>query len=231
MLSRTTCALHVTSKEERAASLARVPIGEARIIRNGVEVPSRLPERRWTPDGTLRILFLGRLDPKKGIENLLHGLAQLRDPKITLEICGTGESAYVRSLVQLSGELKLTERVLFRGHVVGEEKAAAFARSDLCVAPSHNENFCMVVAESLAHGVPAIASTGTPWEELQARHCGLWIDNAPASLAVGIQRMRQLPLADMGARGRLWMQQEFGWDSVAKEMYELYRSLMDATRH
>ena len=49
----------------------------------------------------------------------------------------------------------------------------------------------MVVAEALAHGVPVIASKGTPWSGVEAHGCGLWVENDPATLAAAIERMSQ----------------------------------------
>jgi glycosyltransferase involved in cell wall biosynthesis len=72
-----------------------------------------------------------------------------------------------------------------------------------------------------------IASTGTPWARLAERGCGRWVDNSPESLARAIAEMRKERLAEMGSRGRKWMQEEFGWDAVAREMRELYRALID----
>jgi glycosyltransferase involved in cell wall biosynthesis len=225
ILRRTRSALHVTSIEEKEASLARIRIGEARVIRNGVEVPDQMVPRTWTPNGDLRLLFLGRLDPKKGIENLLQTLVLLRDRTVTLDLLGTGNNDYVAHLASMTKALGIESCVRFRGHVDGQEKTNAFARADLCIAPSHSENFCMVVAESLAHGVPVVASTGTPWQRLPQRGCGEWINNSPASLATAIKRLRAAPLEEMGRRGRAWMKEEFGWDAIAKEMQELYQSL------
>jgi glycosyltransferase involved in cell wall biosynthesis len=230
ILRRTRSAFHVTSIAEAEASLARVNIPMAKVIRNGVEVPERLSLRTWTPDGRLRLLFLGRLDPKKGVENLIQALALLRDPTLTLSVCGTGEPAYIRRLTDMSLSLGLASQVCFQGQVNGEDKTNAFMNADVCVAPSHSENFCMVIAESLAHGVPVIASTGTPWKDVEHRGCGKWIENSPESLASGIKAMRVAVLEEMGLRGRQWMKEEFEWDSVAEEMCQLYQSLLAAPR-
>jgi hypothetical protein len=59
-----TVTLHVTSEEEKTASLARISNADAAIVKNGVDVPEELPERNWLPNGILRVLFLGRLLPK-----------------------------------------------------------------------------------------------------------------------------------------------------------------------
>jgi len=230
LLSRKIFVLHVTSAQEQVASVARLQGADARIIRNGVELPAALLQRDWKPQGRFRLLYIGRLDPKKGIENLLRAIALLDDRTVTLEICGTGERSYGERLLSLAVDLGINGRVEFQGHVDGPDKAAAFARADLCVAPSYSENFCMVIAESLAHGVPVIASTGTPWREVFERGCGEWLDNSPASLAEGIKRMRIRPIEEMGRRGRSWMQQEFSWDAVAREMHQLYLSLLQERR-
>ncbi len=219
------CVLHVTSDRERVASLARLPHGFAQVIRNGVDIPELLPPRDWYPDGNLRLMFIGRLDPRKGIDNLLLAVELLRKVKLSLEICGTGDRAYVRMLEELVTRLGIADRVRFVGQVDGEERLTAFMRADLCVVPSHNENFCMVVAEALAHGVPVIASTGTPWKAVIERGCGDWVDNDPETLASAIRRARLTNLAELGQAGRRWMKLDYSWRAVAAEMYGLYKTV------
>jgi glycosyltransferase involved in cell wall biosynthesis len=84
----------------------------------------------------------------------------------------------------------------------------------------------MVVAEALAHGVPVIASKGTPWSGVEAHGCGLWVENDPAALAAAIERMSRMPLGEMGERGHRWMEEEFTWETVAREMLRLYGKLL-----
>jgi glycosyltransferase involved in cell wall biosynthesis len=176
----------------------------------------------------LRLLFLGRLDPKKGIENLLAACQRLsnRGQPWSLAIAGSGDAAYTASLQQNAHDLGLREQVSFVGEVRGQAKADLFAASDLAVFPSHTENFAMVVAEALAHGVPVVASKGTPWSGVEAHGCGLWVENDPAALAAAIARISRMPLAEMGERGRRWMEEEFAWETVAQEMLRLYGKLL-----
>lgn len=221
------CVLHVTSEAERYASLQLIPAAGAQIVPNGVEVPKDAPQRSWRPGGRLRLLFLGRLDRKKGLENLLDALPRLRNSEVSLEICGTGDPIYIASLRTRVKTLTLDRVVIFSGQVDGERKSNAFYNADVCVIPSHSENFCLVVAEALAHGVPVIASTGTPWPGVVDHDCGEWVDNSPASLATSILGMRNKPLAEMGMRGREWMQSAFAWGAIATEMHALYVSLIE----
>jgi glycosyltransferase involved in cell wall biosynthesis len=89
--------------------------------------------------------------------------------------------------------------------------------------PSYTENFAIVVAEALAHGVPVIASKGTPWSRLEEMKCGLWVDNDPETLARAIRSISGMSLQHMGFIGREWMRKEFSWRSVTDQMLGLYR--------
>jgi glycosyltransferase involved in cell wall biosynthesis len=117
------------------------------------------------------------------------------------------------------------------GEVSGGEKARAFAEADALVVPSHSENFGIVVAEGLAHGIPVIASTGTPWSRLQTMGCGLWVDNAPESLVGAINKLSRMPLREMGRAGREWMMKEFSWARIAGDMRGCYETVLQGGGH
>jgi glycosyltransferase involved in cell wall biosynthesis len=217
--------LHVTSQQEADESRRRVARARIAVVANGVDYPAGLGHRQWLPAGVLRLLYIGRLDPKKGIENLIEALATL-DGRVTLRLCGTGDVGYQKALHKRVGDLGLTDRVNFAGHVTGDAKSRAFLESDICVVPSFTENFAMVVAEALAHGVPVIASRGTPWAALNEHACGMWVKNDPASLAEAISGMRECDLEQWGRNGRRWMKSAFSWDQVAEHMVAIYRTVV-----
>jgi glycosyltransferase involved in cell wall biosynthesis len=217
-------AMHVTSQEELEESKARMPGVQQALIPNGVTMPA-IGQRTWRPEGRLRLLSLGRLDPIKGLENLLAALPLVRSTEVELTIRGTGDPCYLRSLEELVARLGLLDRVRFGGHADEAAKHMAFMQADLSIAPSHTESFGLVVAESLAHGVPVVASTGTPWRELPARGCGMWVSNSPEALASAIDEMSGGDLEAMGRRGREWMQRDYQWATIAERTFELYRQL------
>ena len=126
--------------------------------------------------------------------------------------------------------MDLNNRVTFHGRVNAEAKEQQFAEADLCVVPSFTENFCNVVVESLARGVPVVASKGTPWARVTEMDCGLWVDNDAATLAGAIRQMQTMPLREMGQRGREWMQREFSWPSIADQMIQQYETLIETNR-
>lgn len=214
--------LHVTSDQESAETRKRIPGVTIAVIPNGVVVPSLPSSRLWQPGGILRLMFLGRLHPIKGIENLLLAIRATRRRDLTLAIYGAGEPRYVSELQEYAKSLETQSLVRFAGWIDGTDKINAFLNADVCVVPSFSENFGMVVAEALAHGVPVIAGRGTPWDALEKKECGFWVANDPDSLAEAITRIRGQNLPEMGARGREWMREHFGWNSIGQQMLRLY---------
>lgn len=218
--------LHFTSESEAEESLARFPKAKSVVIPNGLAIPDEV-HHMAEPD-SLRLVYLGRLDPKKGIENLVQACGMLNgnlEKPAFLTIAGTGDDAYTRGLNRQIEKLGLSDRVRMIGEVTDDRKRALFENSDIAIVPSFTENFGMVVAEALAHAVPVIASKGTPWQRLEERGAGLWVDNSPPSLTNAIEKMSQMPLRKMGVRGREWMKEEFSSSVIAERMLEAYKTI------
>lgn len=221
--------MHVTSEEEKAESLEKIPNARAFILRNGIDIPALDRPSRDHRGDILRLLYIGRLHPIKGIENLLTALTMVKS-HVQLAICGEGEPEYEGRLRTLVTDLNLAEIVRFHGRVDGELKEQHFRDADLCVAPSFKEAFCTVVLESLARAVPVIATHGIPWQRVWEKGCGLWVGNDPQELAATIDRAAAMPLREMGLRGRAWMEQDYSWSLVAAEMIAECGRLTDNQR-
>lgn len=215
-------ALHVTAEVEARLSARAVPGVPIHVIPNSVDVPAAIPPKPQHQG--LRLMFLSRLHEKKGLDILLHALADL-PPDITLDVYGEGEQAFLDATKALTGSLGLADRVTFHGHVDGADKAAAFERANLFVLPSHSENFGNVIAEALAHAVPVIASTGTPWAGLETHGCGAWVAAEKEAVRGAVERLRTGNLAQMGEKGRQWMADQFSNTAVSRRMIEVYRQM------
>lgn len=192
------------------------------ILPNGIDVGVADPVA-----GRVReVLHLGRIHPKKGIDRLLEAWARIesRHPDWRLRIVGPDESGHTAELKAQAERLRL-QRVRFDGPLFGEEKRAAYRRAALFVLPTRNENFGMVVAEALAEGTPVVCTKGAPWQGLETHSCGWWVDRNADALADTMAVAMATPpaaLSEMGARGHAWMARDFGWDSIALRMAEVY---------
>ena len=219
--------MHFTSDDEKEESLARITNATAFVVPNGVDVSEVVNAKTSGTRDRLQLLYLGRLHPIKGIENLLRAVACCPST-VHLSICGDGPESYRQSLERLVAELKLDAQVKFHGFVNGEAKERTFREADLCVVPSFKEAFCVVVAEALSRGVPVIVSSGTPWKRVATMGCGLFVDNDVATLTKAIRSVGDMPLGEMGQRGCEWMKREYSWQIVAMQMHEQYRSIIEA---
>lgn len=172
-----------------------------------------------------RIIYLGRIHPIKGLENLIAACADLGKREWELVIVGPLDSAYARKF-KLEAEKCLGSRVCFMGEVTGTKKRELLAGSRVSVLPSRSENFGMAVVEALGCGIPVIATQGTPWKEVVSRDCGWWIPFGKEPLHQALEKALDSSPAcieEMGARGLDWVEEEFSWTSVAKRMLESYK--------
>ena len=123
----------------------------------------RLPEQSFESKSNhlqphLKLLFLSRVDQKKGLEKLFHILAKV-NRSYTLTIAGNGDESYIQNLKILAENLKISDRISWIGFVNSDEKFSVYNDHDITVLLSENENFANVVAESIAVGTPVLISS------------------------------------------------------------------------
>ncbi len=229
LLKRSVC-FHATAENEyheiRQAGF-RAPVA---VIPNGVHVPERLLEPREKP--LHRLLFISRIHPIKGIDLLLRIWRKLeRDyPDWELWVVGPDSqiAGYTRQMQLLAKELGL-RRVSFPGPAYGETKERMYFDADLFVLPTHSENFGIVVAEALAHGVPAVVSRQAPWQGLQEHGCGWWPVLEEASLEDSLREGMSLSAfrrREMGLKGREWIRRDYSWEKIGAMMLRTYEWLL-----
>lgn len=222
-------ALHATSAMEEAHIRAYGLTNP--VLRFGNGVPVR-PERSATMvQSDLRtILYLGRLHPIKGLDQLVAAWSGLETtfPGWQLVIAGPDSGNYGNKLAALARQ-NGASRILFRGPAYGADKTALIAEADIFVLPSRSENFGITIAESLMASVPVVTTTGTPWGEVAPRGCGLVIPYGAEPLRAAMQTMMMRTpeeRVEMGRRGRDWMVKEFTWAAIAKQALAGYDAVL-----
>lgn len=224
---RKAAAVHVTSRRE-AEDLNTLGIDAPRVITvpNGIEAPdfSAAPTKREQS-----VLYLGRLDPKKGLELLLQAMARL--PGVRLNIAGDGNPGYVAELKTLVDALQLTDRVVFLGHLEGDRRWKLYRQSAVFVLPSLSENFANTVLEAMSAACPVVVTPGVGMAETVVhRKCGRVVPRESDEIAKVIQELLSRPgeREDMGRRGTE-AAKSFTWASVAEQMLTNYRELAGST--
>ena len=156
-------------------------IGEyARIV----QIPNfmNLPRHIKRTTGSNYFLYVGRLHPEKGLENLIKSLSMSKEfcnSNYEFRIVGDYNHKYGKKLIKLTKLLSIDQKVKFLGHIKGDHKQELYANARYTFLVSFNENFGNVVVESLAQGTPVVASLATPWRILSEKNAGFWIANKP----------------------------------------------------
>lgn len=195
------------------------------VISNGIDTSSIAIKKNW--ELRKRILYMSRIHIKKGIELLLNALTAIEEDKIAeyeVIIAGEGEAIYIEKIKERASSIK-NVRINFVGGVYGQNKWELYKSCDFFVLPSFSENFGYVIAESLACGTPVITTKGTPWQDLETFHCGLWIERDKQSLTDAIVQFISLgneDLKELGINGRRLIENKYSSECVAKSLYSLY---------
>jgi glycosyltransferase involved in cell wall biosynthesis len=158
--------------------------------------------------GRRYLLFMSRLHEKKGCDLLLHAFTRLASefPQVDLVMAGPDQVGLQAKLQQIATERGLADRVHWPGMLTGDHKWGALRAAEAFVLPSHQENFGIVVAESLAAGRPVLISNQVNiWPDIQADGAGLVDDDTLAGTEGLLRRWLQLPKNERDAiAARAW---------------------------
>jgi len=176
------------------------------------------------------VLFAGRIEPLKGIDQLLRAIALLNDEKLKLVAIGGNEEnqEQIDGLRALAGRLGITDRVSFPGTIKHELMPDYYAAADVCVVPSYYESFCLVALESLACGTPVVATdVGDLRNIIRDGQTGFVLpDNSPAGLAARMGEVLSWPVD----RSRVDIIHAsiaaYAWPRVARQIVAEFRQVL-----
>jgi phosphatidylinositol alpha-mannosyltransferase len=208
--------------------------GEYHVIPNGVDVerfhPSTPPFDEWREEGRINILFVGRLDPRKGVPLLLQAMPEVvRRTGGRARLLIVGDS-YLRPKYEAAMPGSLRSHVQFLGHVPIDDLPRWYATGDVFVSPaSGNESFGIVLIEAMAAGRAVVASDIPGYRSVVIP--GVNGDVFPAGdregLASALVRLVEDPprRAQLATRGRA-RALEFAWPRVTDRIEALYRDVV-----
>jgi glycosyltransferase involved in cell wall biosynthesis len=206
------------------------------VVPNGLDVddfsrPERLDVSIQTPwisglaKKRRRVLFLGRIHPKKGLDLLLSAWAGLGGLQKNWElvIAGPDEKGHLNEIKKLAGGLGLEDSIHFTGPVTGEVKNALLYSADLFVLPSYSEGFPMSLLEAMACGVPVVATRACNFPDVSTQQAG-WECEAtvPSVLEVLKHSLSEsdLALRQRGENGRRLVQERYTWPAVVANLVQ-----------
>jgi phosphatidylinositol alpha-mannosyltransferase len=209
--------------------------GEYRIIPNGVNVERFAGAQPYEElrDGTLNILFVGRLEDRKGLHVLLRAYHRLRKRHVDARLLVVGDGPRKREYRRYVAVRRIRD-VEFLGRVSDKAKARYFASSDIFCAPSTGqESFGIVLLEAMAAGIPIVASDIHGYKNvLQRKQQGFLVEprNNPA-LAAALYALAIDPdlRHRLGEAGRK-RAADFTWERVTEQIVDYYHEVRERVR-
>lgn len=220
----------ITVSEHSRAALVRagVPDERVHVVYQGIAPPpstSPNPEAWPTPAGGLRLLVLGRLEPRKRPGLAIDTLAAVRSRGIEASLVIAGEGPLHAELVTHAQRRGVGDRVRLLGRVDDTQKWSLYDAADILLFGSTLEGFGLVVAEAQARGVPVVAAGGTATAEaLDPDRSGLLVAPNPEAFARAVAELGDAERRGAtGARAREFARR-FDWDRCAAGVAEIYRA-------
>ena len=176
------------------------------------------------------ILFLGRIDPKKGLDLLAtaFGKIQTQFPQAHLIVAGPDNIGFLPKAKDYFAKAGCLEAVTFTGILTGSLKYAALAAANIYVAPSYSEGFSMSVLEAMASGLPCVITTGCNFPEAAKANAAYVVDINADAIANALTNCLQSPqeAKEMGTRARQLIFEQYTWDSIAKKLIQVYTAII-----
>ncbi len=179
------------------------------------------------------ILFLGRIDPKKGLDLLAPAFAKINQqfPDAHLVVAGPDSINFMPTAKQYFRDAGCESAVTFTGMLNGDLKLAALSAAQVYVAPSYSEGFSMSVLEGMASALPCVITTGCNFPEAHKAQVAHVVDIDSQAIGNALIKCLENPsqARHMGMRARQFIFDNYTWDIVAKKMVELYQQIIDTT--
>ena len=215
--------IHVTAESEKREIENLVHPKSFAIIPNLIQLPSVVNVHRLN-NAVFKIIFLSRIDAKKGLDILLEALAEVKRPWL-LTIVGEGEQDYINHLHAIANRLNIFDNIIWAGFA-GDEKFQLLSEADLFVLPSHNENFGNVVIESLSVGTAVLVSHSVGLADYVKKNRLGWTSYAsPQPLAERIEDIilnRQEELKKIRNTAPEIIRLDFNKSTLVKQYIDLY---------
>ena len=201
------------------------------VIPNGVTLGdfSPLPaaaefRERYGMGDSPTVLFIGRLQARKGVDILIKAFKSANVADARLLIVGPDEGMLPQLRTLAGGD----PRIIFTGYLAGEARLEALAAGDVFALPATGEGQSIAVLEALAAGMPVVISPGCNMDEVDAAGAGFVVEAAVDALA---GKLRELlrdgeKRQEMAAAARRMVEERFTWGKVAEALEGVYEEMI-----
>lgn len=229
-------AIHFTSYQEATVSARFGLSTRDLVIPLGVSSPAPVLLNQKLDSSSPRILFMSRIEPKKGLNLLIPALEKLLVENIDFHFILAGnnpqDAEYEEKIRRQIEKSTLANHTTITGFVSGEVKARLLQEADIFVLPSYYENFGIAVAEAMVSGLPVVISNQVYiWEDVAQAKAG-WVANCDVESLAGVLRLALQDPAERKQRGlnaQQYALKHYNWDNIAKQIIQIYQQILSKT--
>ncbi|PIY95571.1 MAG: glycosyltransferase family 1 protein [Candidatus Kerfeldbacteria bacterium CG_4_10_14_0_8_um_filter_42_10] len=202
-----------------------------RIIPNGVDTncfrPGLAPIKKFDDD-IFNLLFVGRIDPRKGLRYLLQAFSIVygHDSKVRLIVVGKGILSEYYKMFLLKD---LEDKVFFEGYVSAEEIPHYYATADIYCSPAtHGESFGIVLLEAMASGKPVVASSNEGYKQVLSSKEGILVEPknvvqlAKAIISLMDDKKKRKKMGEAGRKKA----EKYSWKNITKQIVDYYQEVL-----
>jgi glycosyltransferase involved in cell wall biosynthesis len=179
------------------------------------------------------ILFLGRIDPKKGLDLLASAFAKVHAqfPNTHLIVAGPDNIGFLPSVQAYFTQAGCLNAVTFTGMLTGDTKYAALAAASIYVAPSYSEGFSMSVLEGMAAGLACVITAECNFPEAANAQAAYVVRANADDITKALVNCLSNPLEAkaMGNRARQFVFAHYTWEQIAQQMVKVYTAIVHKT--
>jgi len=221
----------VSSANEREEIMQLIAPKNINIIYNILSfLPQLNKNKQLNDEELLKLLFLSRIEKKKGLNILFKALANCNF-KYHLSIVGDGDKNYLKELQKQSVELGIERNIDWVGPIYGKEKDKFFLSHDLLVLTSFNENFANVIIESLLYGTPVLVTKDVGLADYVKQKDLGWVCEAnDVSIFHSLQQINEHrnEVIEKSERAPVTVKEDFDKEKLLSKYCDMYEKVLQS---
>lgn len=176
-----------------------------------------------------KILFVGNLEPRKGLDIIIKALSLIKDLHFSLDIIGSyhKQKKYFVYLKKMVDKYSLSKKITFYGRVESERIIGFYRKANILIFPSRHEGFGMVLLEAMSFGIPIVATDIPTTREIVENNVNGYLcpvdDYMCLSQGIKMLLINQNSQVQMGKRNFEASRKFRSWEEVVKQTFNYIR--------
>lgn len=173
------------------------------------------------------ILFIGRMDPVKGVDILIDAFSEMKDihQDWCLVLIGT-KTSYRKEMIKKSSNLNMDKNIIFLDPIFGDSKSSAYHAADFIVIPSLVDAMTIIAPEAACCKKPVLYTNTCDFSELSENGGGIEVDPSVSSIKKGLTLMINSDRLGMGEKGYNYVIENYDWKNLAPQYLKVFKSVV-----